>query len=144
MPATSSLCRACGRPITPRRSHRGADEVRYCSKRCRARRVSPRDRELEVRLLALLDARAPGASLCPSEVARDVGGEAWRGRMEAVRCAARRLAAQGELLFLQNDQVVDAATASGPVRLRRPHAGERARGAGDRLDDAGGARRGSH
>ena len=118
--------------------------MRYCSKRCRARRISPRDRELEARLLALLDARAPGASLCPSEVARDVGGEAWRGRTEAVRCAARRLAARGELLFLQDERVVDAATARGPVQLQRPRARERAWTPGSGQHDADDARGGAH
>lgn len=123
MPATPSLCRACGRPITPRRSHRGA-EVRYCSRACRARRITPQDRALEAGLLALLDARAPGAGLCPSEVARENNDTDWRAQMEPVRRAARRLAVRGELVFTQGGHVVDPATVRGPVRLRRPRAAE--------------------
>ena len=71
-------------------------------------------------LVELLDARAPGATLCPSEVARSLRDEGWRELMEPVRRAGRRLAARGELVFTQQGRLVDPATACGPVRLRRP------------------------
>ena len=67
----------------------------------------------------LLAARRPGASICPSEVARAVGGPAWRALLPAVRAAAARLAARGQLEVTQRGQVVDVAGAVGPVRLRR-------------------------
>ena len=114
-------CVSCGRPIQPRKSHRGSADVRYCSKACRSRRISPLDRELEAEIAALLDARARSASLCPSEVARAVGSEDdWRGLMEPVRRAGRRLAARGEVVFTQRGKVVDPATVRGPIRIRRP------------------------
>jgi len=119
MTSPDPLCRACGRPIEPRRSHRGGVPV-YCSRACRARRVGPLDRAIEARLVELLDARAPGATLCPSEVARSLRDEGWRELMEPVRRAGRRLAARGELVFTQQGRLVDPATARGPVRLRRP------------------------
>ena len=40
--------------------------------------------------------------------------------MEDVRRAARRLVAKGMLEITQNNQVVDASTAKGPIRLRVP------------------------
>lgn len=60
-----------------------------------------------------------GATICPSEVARQEGGEAWRGLMEPVREAARRLVAAGEVVITQGGQVVDPSTAKGPIRIRR-------------------------
>ena len=111
-------CRSCGRPIERKGSNRDS-EIVYCSKRCRQRRIRPLDRELEAELLALLDSRSHG-TICPSEVARRVGGETWRPLMELVRRAARRLANRGELQFLQRGRVVDGADSRGPVRFRRP------------------------
>jgi hypothetical protein len=47
--------------------------------------------------LALLATRAPGATICPSEVARVLAGEAgdWRRTMPAVHAAVDRLVADG-------------------------------------------------
>ena len=49
--------------------------------------------------LALLAARAPGATVCPSEVARALAkdGEDWRGEMVAVHAAVDRLVAEGQV-----------------------------------------------
>ena len=44
--------------------------------------------------LALLDARAPGATVCPSEVARALA-EDWRAAMPAVHAAVDALVAAG-------------------------------------------------
>ena len=47
-------------------------------------------------ILALLAARAAGATLCPSEVARAVAGASdWRAEMAAVHQAVDALVAQG-------------------------------------------------
>ncbi|MGE0143457.1 MAG: DUF3253 domain-containing protein [Planctomycetota bacterium] len=112
-------CRACGRPISPRRSHRGKAVV-YCSDACRSRRLRPIDRRIEARILGLLDSRAPGSTICPSEVAREVRPADWREWMECVRRAGRRLAARGEVTFTQGGCIVDPGTARGPIRIRRP------------------------
>ncbi len=66
-----------------------------------------------------LAARAPDASVCPSEVARQVRPEAWRTLMPRVRAIAARLALAGELRATQGATEVDALTARGPIRLRR-------------------------
>ena len=78
------------------------------------------DRVLERALGTLLDQRRPGASICPSEAARAVDPEGWRELMPAARSAAGRLAAAGAVEVTQSGEVVDVATARGPVRVRRP------------------------
>jgi hypothetical protein len=77
------------------------------------------DRELERAIEALLDARAAGATICPSEAARAVDPDDWRDLMPAAREAAGRLAAQGIVEVTQGGEVVDVRTARGPVRIRR-------------------------
>ena len=76
--------------------------------------------DLEAAIVRLLDQRAAGATICPSEVARDVGSEdGWRDLMEPVRDATGRLVARGEVEVTQGGEVVALATARGPIRLRR-------------------------
>ncbi|MDQ2724012.1 MAG: DUF3253 domain-containing protein [Actinomycetota bacterium] len=76
------------------------------------------DRLIERTILALLERRAAGATICPSEVARKVGDEGWRDLMDVTRAAARRLAAEGQVEITQGGRVVDKASAKGPVRIR--------------------------
>jgi hypothetical protein len=95
------------------------DEVRYCSDACRRRRVRPVDRDLEAAIVDLLAHRAGGASICPSEAARAVGGEDWRDLMEPARAAARRLQTDGRVVIQQGGRPVDPSTAKGPIRIRR-------------------------
>lgn len=75
--------------------------------------------ELEAAIVTLLDQRRPGATICPSEVARAVGGASWRPLMDEARAAAARLVAAGEVEITQAGAVVDLAEASGPIRIRR-------------------------
>lgn len=115
----SKPCASCGREITWRRKWaRDWDQVRYCSGACRTRRVTATDEALERSVLDLLAHRARGATICPSEAARAVGGQDWRPLMEPARAAARRLVAGGAVEITQGGRVVDASTASGPVRVR--------------------------
>lgn len=83
-----------------------------------------RDAAIEQAILALLAERAPGKTLCPSEVARALAQDnqaQWRPMMPAVRSAADRLAGQGRLQVLQRGQAVASAVqAVGPIRLARP------------------------
>ena len=74
---------------------------------------------LERAIDALLDDRRDGATICPSEAARAVDPEDWRALMPAARAAAGRLAAAGQVEVTQRGEVVDVATARGPVRVRR-------------------------
>ena len=84
----------------------------------------PREADADrVRLAAamrtLLRARGPGKTICPSDGARAVGGEAWRAMLPAAREVARSLAVAGELEITQGGVAVDAtAPWKGPVRLR--------------------------
>ncbi|MGR6966430.1 DUF3253 domain-containing protein [Geodermatophilus sp. URMC 61] len=75
---------------------------------------------LEQAIDALLDGRRAGATICPSEAARAVDPHGWRELMPAARAAAGRLAAAGQVEVTQRGEVVDVATARGPVRVRRP------------------------
>ncbi len=81
--------------------------------------VTVSEPDLESVILELLDARAQGATICPSEAARQVGGEDWRDLMEPARQAARRLVDAGEVEITQGGRVVDPSTAKGPIRIRR-------------------------
>ncbi|HEX5858013.1 MAG TPA: DUF3253 domain-containing protein [Microbacterium sp.] len=78
-----------------------------------------RDRLLESTILELLSRRAPTSTICPSDAARAVGGEEWRDLMEPARQAAQRLVAAGDVDITQGGEVVDGATARGPIRIRR-------------------------
>lgn len=113
-------CATCGRTITWRkRWARDWDAVRHCSDACRRRGPRPTDLALEDAIRSLLGARAAGATTCPSEAARAVGGEeGWRDLVEPARAAARRLVATGEVVVTQGGAVVDASTAKGPIRIR--------------------------
>jgi len=59
-----------------------------------------------------------GSTICPSDVARVVGGESWRDRMDLVRQVAGRLRAQGVVVVTQRGAEVDL-DARGPVRIAR-------------------------
>ena len=109
-------CAKCGRGFSWRpKWDRNWDQMRYCSARCRTARLTKLDRRLEKEIRAMIDRRS---SMCPSEVARKVGGDDWRRLMEPTRQAARRLVADGELEITQRGQVVDPSRAKGPIRLR--------------------------
>ena len=116
----AKTCQSCGRTIEWRRKWaRDWQDVRYCSAACRRRKVAPVDRELEATILRLLDARADGATICPSEAARQVGDDDWRDLMEPARRAARRLVDAGTVEITQAGHVVDPSTAKGPIRIRK-------------------------
>ena len=98
---------------------RSWEEVRHCSAACRRRGVRPVDRELEAAIAHLLSGRSRGATICPSEAAKAVGGAEWRPLMEPARAAARRLHADGHAVITQGGRPVDPSTAKGPIRIRR-------------------------
>ena len=112
-------CAVCGREIEWRKKwERDWESVKYCSNACRSRGTGGTDAELERAILELLDQRKGGATICPSEAAKAVGGEDWRDLMEDTRMAARRLVARGEVFITQKNVVVDPSTAKGPIRIR--------------------------
>lgn len=118
----SKACVVCGRTIEWRKKwERNWDDVRYCSDACRRLKLTDTDRALEVSILDLLGQRARGATICPSEAAKVVGGgdeSTWRPLMEPARRAARRLVAAERIDITQGGRVVEPSTAKGPIRLR--------------------------
>ena len=73
-------------------------------------------------IVALLAQRRPGATICPSEAARLLGGGAsgdWRPLMPRVRRAGRLLAAAGLIEVRQGGVRCDPVTARGPIRYAR-------------------------
>jgi hypothetical protein len=119
-------CARCGR----RMPSGSAPDARWCSAACRRAKLTAVDRELERVLRERLAELSASATLCPSEIARAVGGgaagddgaddpgEAWRELMEPTRRAARRLVAEGVAEITQRGAVVDPSTARGPIRIR--------------------------
>jgi hypothetical protein len=76
-------------------------------------------------ILRLLAARAPGATICPSEAARAVhaardgsDSDGWRALMKPARAAARRLVARGDVVITQRGVIVDPDAATGAIRIR--------------------------
>ncbi|HWJ10675.1 MAG TPA: DUF3253 domain-containing protein [Nocardioides sp.] len=78
-------------------------------------------------ILGLLAQRRPGATICPSDAARVAAGdgadegaseEEWRALMDPVRRAAQDLVRRGLVEITQGGEVVELATARGPIRIR--------------------------
>lgn len=59
------------------------------------------------------------SSICPSDVARTLGGESWRSHMDDVRRIAYALAARAEIVVTQKGEPVRIDRARGPVRIVR-------------------------
>ncbi|MEM0983491.1 MAG: DUF2256 and DUF3253 domain-containing protein [Planctomycetota bacterium] len=114
------ICIVCGREIEWRKKwERDWDTVKYCSKSCRQKKLSPTDEALERAITDLLNQRGPGKTICPSEAAKRVDPDNWRDLMEPARMAARRLVARGEARIMQQGHEVDPSTAKGPIRIGR-------------------------
>jgi hypothetical protein len=71
----------------------------------------------EATIRALLRQRGPEKTICPSDVARAIGGDDWRARMPLVREVAHDLVRAGTLEIRQKGARVDPRTARGPIRL---------------------------
>ncbi|TXC70819.1 DUF3253 domain-containing protein [Sphingomonas ginsenosidivorax] len=69
--------------------------------------------------MALVDRRAPEATVCPSEVARAIAttADAWRDAMPAVHAAVDGLVADGVVSLSWKG--VPLAVRAGPYRIRR-------------------------
>lgn len=72
----------------------------------------------EATIRALLR-RRDGKTICPSDVARVVGGEGWRDLMPQVRRIADQLTGTGLVVVTQRGEPVVATEAKGPVRIAR-------------------------
>jgi hypothetical protein len=76
-------------------------------------------RRLAAAMRTLLRKRPATSTICPSDAARVVGGEHWRGRMALSREVAFGLADGGVLEVRQHGQPVDGRSAKGALRLAR-------------------------
>jgi hypothetical protein len=76
------------------------------------------ERRIEAAVRALLRSRQPGRSICPSDVARVVGGTTWRTLMPVVRHCAVKIAEGGELEILRRGRVVKRQLTEGVLRYR--------------------------
>lgn len=80
----------------------------------------PAAKTARARLMALLAARGPGRTLCPSEVARDLAGTGgdWRALMAVVHRAADALVANGSVMLTWRGRPL--ARRDGPYRIGSP------------------------
>ncbi len=78
--------------------------------------------DISAAIATMVAARAEGATICPSEVARILAGDdgPWRELMPAVREAAARLVSRGLLSVTRHGEEVDPVVGGGPIRLGRP------------------------
>ncbi|MES1930763.1 hypothetical protein SADO_16008 [Salinisphaera dokdonensis CL-ES53] len=84
-------------------------------------------------LKALLAERGPHKTICPSEIARELGAgsdaeasQQWRAWMPVVRTVAGELAAADVIVVTQGGEPVDIRSVRGPVRIGRPSAATKA------------------
>jgi hypothetical protein len=75
---------------------------------------------IESAILALVEQRGAGKSICPSEAARAVWPEDWQNRMRQVRNVAVGLARKGEIAILRKGKPVDPDDFKGVYRLSLP------------------------
>ncbi|AWN46983.1 DUF3253 domain-containing protein [Methylobacterium terrae] len=72
--------------------------------------MNPDDFELELTLMRLVTDRGADKTVCPSEVARALGGphpDGWGPLMQPVRRQAVRLMKEGRIAILRKGKVVD-------------------------------------
>ena len=81
------------------------------------------------KILDLLAAAAPNKSISPEDVARAIADERrrpkdppdhWRQYLPAVKQQALHLARAGKLIVMRKGKAVDANTAKGVIRYKRP------------------------
>lgn len=82
---------------------------------------------IDAAVRALLRSRQPGRSICPSEVARIVGGAIWRTLLPVVRDRAVRMSKRGELEILRRGRVAKMTPTEGVLRYRLTASGLRSR-----------------
>ena len=81
-------------------------------------RPAATNRRIEAAVRALLRSRQPGRSICPSDVARIVGGSTWRKLLPVVRDRAVWMTERGELEILRRGRVVKRNPTEGVLRYR--------------------------
>ena len=85
--------------------------------------AKPDDAAIETTMLGLVAARGAGKTICPSEVARALGGphpDGWGPLMQPVRRVAVRLAHAGSVAILRKGKPVNPDDFRGIYRLALP------------------------
>jgi len=88
--------------------------------------AKPDDAAIETTMLSLVAERGADKTVCPSEVARALGGphpDGWGPLMQPVRRVAVRLAHAGRIAILRKGKRVDPNDFRGIYRLALPGAG---------------------
>ncbi len=117
MTPPDKICVSCGRAIEWRkRWEKQWDEVRYCSKRCRAHKPNKLDLKLEDAMLELLGRAPASKGIDPQEALSQLG--LGKDMHQRARNAARRLVAKQKAVVVQKGRVVDPSTARGPITLK--------------------------
>lgn len=80
--------------------------------------VLPDRSTIRLQILTQVADRGPQKTICPSEVARTLGGEEWRSLMSIVRDVGAELLAEGLIEVTQKGNPVHPLTAKGPIRFR--------------------------
>jgi hypothetical protein len=78
---------------------------------------------IEETILALVEERGPGKTICPSEVARAIAGDKpdeWSRLMGPVRQVAVRLMKQGRIVIRRKGKTVDPDDFRGVYRIAGP------------------------
>lgn len=75
--------------------------------------------QIQKAIFELLSSRSKGATICPSEAARQVyAADEWREKMDLVREVGKALSADGRLEVCQKGERVNPSEAKGPIRYR--------------------------
>jgi hypothetical protein len=77
----------------------------------------PTDDALRAEILHIAEQRGSARTLCPSEAARSINGDAWRDLMPAARRIAFELAGEGRVDVTQQGLRVEPGV-RGPIRIR--------------------------
>ena len=78
--------------------------------------TSARNLRIDAAILALLQSRSNGSTICPSEAARIVGGKSWRVLMDDVRTRAAILSTKRRIRITRRGQTVVGHPTKGPLR----------------------------
>lgn len=88
----------------------GDPTARAAKEAAKTVRKGPNETLIAETILRLVDARGPGKTICPSEVARDLGGpqpEDWSPLMQPVRRVAVQMVKAGQVAILRKGKRVE-------------------------------------
>ena len=113
-------CSSCGRKFTWRKSFaKNWEDVKYCSKACRKRKLSKIDQQIESTILKLLVSQSHPTPVTTGQIADllDFGNDKYL--LESIKRAARRLEAKSFVIITQDGKRVDSSKAKGNLQIRK-------------------------